>query len=157
MTYDEKFWNDWLEKHKEFITYNQDGSIDVDKSVDIRGSNISKIIPKFNIVHGCFVISDNNLETFENSPKILLETETHWGSLYCFNNPIKSFKGLNADGIQSYIYLDLTFDKSVISIDKQIIKAIQRNDIKWLLLNNKNINLSGYEIISRYLKGELFV
>ncbi len=156
MGYDEEFWNDWLEENKSFIRYNNDGSIDVDKNVIVCNKKLTNIIPKFNIVNGYFDISNNKLTSLENSPRIIKRNYHYYGNIYLYNNPIKSFKGLNADGIQSYIYLLITFDKSIISVDKQIIKAIQRNDIKWLLLNNKNINLSGYEIISRYLKGELF-
>jgi len=40
MTYDEEFWREWLEEHKEFITYNQDGSINVDGNVNISCSGI---------------------------------------------------------------------------------------------------------------------
>jgi len=145
MGINEEFWNSWLKKNKNIIIYNDDGSIDVDKSVDIRGSNISKIIPKFNKVYGYFDCTYCRLESLENFPKIITY------SFYFDIVSLKSLKGLNIDGIQGFIY-----DNYYNNIDKTIFKAFQNNDVKWLLLNNKNHKLNGYHIISSYLKGELF-
>jgi len=84
---DEEFWNKWLEENESFINKNDDGSIDVDKSVDIRGSNISKIIPKFNKVKGSFSIIRNFLTSLENCPKEVV------GNFNCSNNKLTSLEG----------------------------------------------------------------
>ena len=184
MDYNEKFWNDWLDKNKSIITYNDDGSIDVNGDISINFNNLTKIIPKFNKVNGCVDFSNNRLKSLKNSPKIVngffncgnnnlnnfkyspievngggvilkgLSDLCYTGTFYGYFNLLKSFEGLNVDGIKNNIYL--TINGIPINTNKQIIKTIQNNDIKWLLLNNKNYNLSGYEIISQYLKGKLF-
>lgn len=155
MGYDEEFWNDWLEENKSFIRYNNDGSIDVDKNVIVCDKKLTNIIPKFNIVNGYFDISNNKLTSLENSPRIIKRNYHYYGNIYLYNNSLKSFEYLNVDGIENAIYINFHNDKFIYT-DKQIIKSIQNNNIKWLLLNNKNSNLKGYEIISKYLKGELF-
>ena len=176
MTHDEEFWREWLEEHKEFITYNQDGSIDVDGNVNISCSGIFTIILEFNIVNGYFICSDNYLTSLKNSPKMVygyfdcgynklsnlkyLPTisfnEEDWfhyeSNLYINNNPLQSFEGLDIDKIYGDIYIENYRN----NVDKNIIKAIQNNDTKWLLLNNKNYKLNGYNFISKYLKGDLF-
>ena len=188
MTHDEKFWNDWLIEQTNCynnITYNDDGSINVDGDVDVKHNNLTKIIPKFNIVNGCVDFSNNKLKSLENSPKIrngffscrnnnlndfkyspikvnggemsvngIKNGLSYTGSFYGYCNQLKSFEGLNVDGIKGDIMVINDINLTV--TDKQIIKAIQRNDIKWLLLNNKNNKLVGYEAISLFLKGELF-
>ena len=52
-------------------TINDDGSIDVEHSVDLSYalSNMSELPLKFNKVNGSFDCSNNNLETLEGSPK----------------------------------------------------------------------------------------
>ena len=145
MDYNEKFWNDWLDKNKSIITYNNDGSIDVNGDISINFNNLTKIIPKFNKVYGYFDCTYCRLESLENFPKIITY------SFYFDIVSLKSLKGLNIDGIQGFIY-----DNYYNNIDKTIFKAFQNNDVKWLLLNNKNHKLYGYHIISSYLKGELF-
>ena len=52
-------------------TINTDGSIDVDGNVYIRNLYLSKLPLKFNIVHGSFDCSYNNLTTLDGSPKVV--------------------------------------------------------------------------------------
>lgn len=52
-------------------TINTDGSIDVDGNVYIRNLDLGKLPLKFNIVHGSFDCSYNNLTTLDGSPKVV--------------------------------------------------------------------------------------
>ncbi len=52
-------------------TINTDGSIDVDGNVYISNLDLSKLPLKFNIVHGSFDCSYNNLTTLDGSPKVV--------------------------------------------------------------------------------------
>jgi hypothetical protein len=90
-------------------TINDDGSIDVEHSVDLSYalSNMSELPLKFNKVNGSFDCSNNNLETLEGSPKYVKNmfncsrnklTNLHFASkksesFVCNRNMITSLEG----------------------------------------------------------------
>ena len=67
-------------------TINDDGSIDVDASVDLSNKNLSKIPFKFGIVSGDFNCSDNQLTSLEGAPNSV------GGDFYCYNNQLTSLE-----------------------------------------------------------------
>ena len=67
-------------------TINTDGSIDVDRHVDLLDKGLTKLPLKFNKVNGSFYCSNNKLTSLEGCPK-----EVN-GSFYCSNNKLTSFE-----------------------------------------------------------------
>ena len=67
-------------------TKNADGSIDVDRDVDLSGLNLKKLPLKFNKVNGSFYCNSNKLTTLNGSPKDVL-------NFYCSSNLLTSLEG----------------------------------------------------------------
>jgi hypothetical protein len=66
---------------------NEDNSVDVDGSVDLRGYNLNKLPIKFRNVSGSFYCVHNNLKNLEGSPKEI------GGNFYCYYNQLTSLEG----------------------------------------------------------------
>ena len=117
-------------------TINTDGSIDVDGNVYISNLDLSKLPLKFNIVHGSFDCSYNNLTTLDGSPKVVggffsvsyNKLTSLEGSpkevgikLYCTGNPLTTLNGFNLPYDKLVYYL---FNKNKLNI---LIKKHRRN------------------------------
>jgi len=68
-------------------TINDDGSIDVDGSVELNNKNLTKIPFKCRNVSGDFYCHNNQLTSLESAPN------TVGGSFYCFCNKLTSLDG----------------------------------------------------------------
>ena len=68
-------------------TINDDGSIDVNGSVDLSGRGLSKLPFKFRNVNGSFRCNNNQLTSLEGAPNSV------GGSFYCYNNQLTSLEG----------------------------------------------------------------
>ncbi len=68
-------------------TINNDGSIDVDGSVDISNGRLTKIPFKFRHVSGGFYCCDNQLTSLEGAPKYV------GGGFGCYGNQLTSLEG----------------------------------------------------------------
>ena len=84
-------------------TINKDGSVDVDEDVDLPGLDLYELPIKFGIVKGRFNVSANNLDSFENFPKMSDE-------LSFINNNFKSLIGLPKS--KSYNIFNLGKDRN---------------------------------------------
>ena len=71
----------WIENY----TINSDGSIDVNKNVNLLNINLKKLPLKFNKVNGWFDCSLNNITSLEGSPVEVNEFD-------CRNNKLTSFE-----------------------------------------------------------------
>ena len=67
-------------------TINPDGTIDVDRSVDLENKKLTKLPLKFNKINGIFNCSSNKFKSLEGSP-----VEIN-GNFYCYNNNLTSFE-----------------------------------------------------------------
>jgi hypothetical protein len=67
-------------------TINQDGSIDVDRSVDLDGKGLTEIPLNFNKVDGHFDVSGNKLKSLKGCPKHLS------GSLLAYRNELETLE-----------------------------------------------------------------
>lgn len=68
-------------------TINDDGSIDVDRWVELYDNQLTELPLKFNKVNGHFHCGENNLTTLEGSPKWVSD------DFYCYDNNLTSLKG----------------------------------------------------------------
>lgn len=60
-----------LNMHRQFMTVNNDGSIDYDGNIDLSGRDIKEIPFKFGTVNGNFNCSNTKIISLKNSPKYI--------------------------------------------------------------------------------------
>jgi len=72
--------------HIKKYTINKDGSIDVDRTVELQSENLTKLPLKFNKINGDFYCDDNRLTSLEGCPK---EVSSNF---FCYSNKLTSFE-----------------------------------------------------------------
>jgi hypothetical protein len=106
------------------FTINKDGSVDVNGDVDISHRNLIQIPIEFNVVHGNFNCSRNNLNTLKGCPKYI------HGGFNCSNNLLWDFKYFPSSSLHNWKTIIYTNGMNISSVG---ILAIGRNPFDEIL------------------------
>ena len=83
-----KFYGDpKYDLESKYVTENEDGTIDYERSINLHGLNLTNIPFNFNKVIGNFYCTNNELTSLKGAPKEV------GGDFKCYNNELTSLKG----------------------------------------------------------------
>jgi hypothetical protein len=133
---------------------NMDGSVNVNRSVNLSSMSLYQIPINFNIIKGDFICTHNHLTTLRNMPKVIT------GNFICSNNQIENLIG-SPIVVDGDFLCDNNLLKSLIGAPKKIgglfecshnkLESIENipDEVNGIRCDyNKIINLKGYPLIN---------
>lgn len=111
----------------ENYTINEDGSIDVDGTVNLSSKGLTKLPLKFRNVTGYFDCSFNQLTALEGCPTSIN------GNFYCNNNPLTTLEGCPASVNGGDFFCDEI--KELWNASSDVFKVLHSRD-KWVINHN---------------------